>query len=847
MYGTRLRVTLNFWPAGHVPSARCIATTVLALVVTMQHHPVDASDDSAAVKHFEQHVRPLLVGKCLKCHGEKKQEGSLRLDSLDAMLEGGDSGPTLVRGGEEESLILEAIRYESFEMPPSGQLSDEEIRHFEKWIQHGAIWPAEDGPLRESGGEISKEDREWWAFQPLSFDLPKLTSTQDLPEAQPTDWRSSPIDSFVHRRLSEKGMEPAPIADRETLIRRVYFDLLGVPPTSEEVRQFVNDPAEDAWERLVDRLLEDQRYGEHWARFWLDLVRYSESDGWNQDAYRPDMWRYRDYVVDAFNDDKPYPQFVREQLAGDEIDGDDPEDLAAVGFLRLGIYEYNQRDARGHWDDIMNEMTDVVGDVFLGMGMACARCHDHKFDPLLQRDYFQLRAFFEPVIWRDDQAHFTQDEWKTYQEELAAWEAATENIRSEIDSLLEPYYKKKWKSTVAKFPVEIQECFHTPVEERTSWEHQMAYLVSRQFEEEGGGPLRGMSKEDKKKHEALQEKLEKFKHLRPDSPPGLMTVSDFDGEISPTIIPEDPQKEPVPPGFLTVMSPPGESTAVSLPQLPDSTGRRTALARWIGRGDNPLTMRVIVNRTWQQHFGSGLVATPNDFGRMGARPTHPELLDWLTTRFISEGWSFKKLHKEILMSATWRQSSEHPREARYQELDPGETLLWRFPVRRLKAEQIRDAILQCSGELVSKYGGPSVDAEKPRRGLYVKHQRNTPNEFLHGFDAAAGLKSVSERTTTTTPTQALLMINGPYVLDRAAEMSERLLNADEQPEALIVKAVRMTWGRNPSQRELDASLQFLFDADSAPRDSGAKAEISRERLTDFCHVLLNSNEFLYLD
>ena len=352
------------------------------------------ADETDVLKQFEQHVRPLLETRCLKCHGEKKQEGGLRLDSLDAMLAGGESGPAIVRGQAAESLLIEAVNYESFEMPPDGQLADNEIATLSSWVTAGAPWPESLTRLREQAGTITDEDREWWAYQPL--DKPSVPHVDDA------GWGRNPIDAFVLTRLEEQGMQPAPRADRVTLVRRLYFDLLGLPPSQADVERFVADDSPGAWERLVNRLLADNRYGEHWARFWLDLVRYAESDGWNKDSYRPHIWRYRDYVVRSFNADKPYPLFVQEQLAGDEMPGDDPEQLIATGFLRLGIYEYNQRDARTQWDNIVTEATDVAGDVFLGMGMACARCHDHKFDPILQTDYFQLRAFFEPVIWRDD-------------------------------------------------------------------------------------------------------------------------------------------------------------------------------------------------------------------------------------------------------------------------------------------------------------------------------------------------------------------------------------------------------------------------------------------------------------
>ncbi len=779
--------------------------------------------------HFEQNIRPLLVAKCLKCHGEKKQEGKLRLDSLSAMLKGGESGPAIVPGKPDESLLIEAIKYESFEMPPTGQLATKEIAHFDQWIRENAVWPKHGKPLREGAITITESDREWWAFQPVR--------KPDVPHLQSDAWAKNEIDRFVYHRMTEQGITPAPQAEKATLVRRLYFDLIGVPPTPQEMDAFLKDHSQNAWETLVDRLLEDPRYGEHWARHWLDVVRFSESDGWNQDAFRPHLWRYRDYVIRSFNNDKPYPLFVKEQLAGDEMPGDDPEPLAAVGFLRLGIYEYNQRDARSLWDDVLNEITDVTGDVFLGMGMACARCHDHKFDPLLQADYFKLKSFFEPMIWRDDIPYATEEEQKNHAKQRAIWEEKTTGIRARIDQLLKPYHDRKWKSTADKFPLDIQAAFYKPEGERTSWEHQMAYLVSRQFEEEGGGPLKSMKKADKEKYEALKKELAAFDAFKPKPLAEMMTITDWAGEVSPTCIPVGSKTVPVKPGFLTVLG----NEEPELSQSSRTTGRRTALAEWIGRAENPLTTRVIVNRVWQHHFGQGIVPSTNDFGHLGQLPTHPKLLDWLTATYVAEGWSMKKLHRKILLSATWRQSSHHPQAMANQVKDPAENLLWRSRVRRLQAEQIRDAMLSASGELQQKVGGASVSASTPRRALYVNSYRNTPDPFLHAFDMANGLKSSPERNTTTTPTQSLLMINGGYALGRAKKMAERLAKQHQQPQDAISQAFQIAWGREPNPLEMQQALNFVCGPVAEPKT------MKPGKLTDFCHVLFNSNEFLYVD
>jgi hypothetical protein len=693
---------------------------------------------------------------------------------------------------------------------------------------------------------VTDADRAWWAFQPLADPA--------VPHVEGDDWSANEIDRFVYRKLAAVGMSPAPQANDAELARRLYFDLVGLPPSPEEIDAFLSDAAPDAWERLVERLLADRRYGEHWARHWLDLVRYAESDGWNQDAYRTHIWRYRDYVVDAFNNDKPYPEFVRQQLAGDEMPGDDPENLAATGYLRLGIYEYNQRDARSQWDDVLNELTDVTADAMLGLGMACARCHDHKFDPLPQTDYFKLRAFFEPLVWRDDLYYATEAEEAAHRHQQAKWEDAAGEVLAKIDTLLEPYHDRKWETTVDKFPLDIQACFHKPVRERTSWEHQMAYLVARQFEEEGGGPLANMKKEDKEKYAALQEELKAFDHLKPQPLPQLMAATDFAGSVSPTIVPGDTDEMPIEPGCLEVLA---EVTSFEEPaqcRSGVSTGRRTALAAWIASPDNPLTTRVIVNRIWQHHFGEGLVATPSDFGRMGQRPSHSELLDWLTRRFVENGWSFKWLHRQILTSATWRQSAFHPHASEYQQKDPGELLLWRARIRRLSAEQIRDAMLAVTGELDAALGGPSVDASTPRRSLYVKSLRNTPEEFLCAFDMANGLKSVPQRNRTTTPTQSLLMINGEFALQRGNKLAERLpdsfaangatigAKSDATVADMLNHAFRLTWGREPTEQELAQAVDFIGTA-CCEHASTADSE----KLSDFCHVLVNSNEFLYVD
>ena len=790
--------------------------------------------ETTSSNFFEQQIRPVLASKCLKCHGPAKQKSNLRLDSRAAILQGGKKGPAIVPGKPNQSRLIAALKHQGPEMPPNGQLPSKTIRAFEAWVAAGAPWPEETASLRDTSDGITDHDRQWWAFQPLTRPDPPSTKGAE-------SWVKNRLDQFVFSQLRQHNLTPAPPANKSTVLRRLYYNLIGLPPTAAEITAFVNDKSDDAWEKTIDRLLQDPRYGEHWSRFWLDLVRYSDSDGWNQDALRPNIWKYRDYVIRSFNEDKPYAQFVREQLAGDETPEDNPEHLAAAGFLRLGIYEYNQRDARGHWNDIMNEMTDVAGDVFFGLSMACARCHDHKFDPILQRDYFALRSFFEPVIWRDDLLEATAADLAQHEQTMTPWNEKTATIRKELDSFLAPYHAKKWKSTAGKFPKEIRDAFYTDPPARSSWDEQMTYLVSRQFYEEAGGPLKSLSKDAKARHDALLKQLAEHDKMKPKPLGKLMTATDHQGTLSPTLIPDDPDAGPVAPAFLTVLEP-SDSGPLRLPVVKNSSGRRTALAQWIGRADNPLTNRVIVNRIWQQHFSKGLVGTANDFGASGERPTHPQLLDWLTADFVADQGRFKALHKQILMSATWQQSSTHPQADQQQQMDPQDALLWRTPVRRLSAEQIRDTLLSITGELSSTVGGPSVDAKTPRRGLYVKHFRNRPDPFLHAFDVAGGLKSVSQRSNTTTPTQSLLMINGDYVLARAKTLAEQLPKEKQTPQQLLRRVFQQVWGRAPSKTELAQAVRFVGGPFTSEAD-----KINKEKLVDFCHVLFNSSEFIYLD
>ncbi len=782
------------------------------------------ADTAAKTKYFETKIRPLLSARCFKCHGKEKQNGGLRVDALSTLLKGGESGEALVAGKPEESLLVEAIRWESFEMPPSGKLPAAEIALLTKWIADGAFWPEHDAVLRDDAPatpKITDEDRDWWAFQPIT--------NPTVPDTGSEGWSRNEVDHFVSRKLQTSKLSPAPEADRRTLIRRVYADMIGLPPSNDEVETFVNDQSPDAWQKVIDRLLDSPQYGERWGRHWLDLVRYSESDGYRADGYRPTMWRYRDWVIQSFNNDKPFDQFVREQIAGDELDPHNPDAVVATAYWRLYLYEYNQRDVRGHWRAIIDELTDITGEAFLGMSVGCAKCHDHKFDPILRKDYFRLQAFFSSIEPRDDIPLATLDQKSKFNEQKSEWEAKTQKLRDQIAVIKAPYMASKRKSAVEKFPPDVREIAKRPEAEWGTHERQIMNLVQRQIDFEYDRMKLG--EEDQHKVDTLTEKLKAFDDLKPSPLPVSFTVVDAGSKPTPTAIPDDRKKQDILPGILTVLDP--TPADVVRPKLaPKSTGRRAALARWLTSPENPLSTRVIVNRIWQYHFGKGIVETSSDFGHLGEPPSHPELLDWLTNYFVENGQSFKTLHRLILNSATYRQAAAHPEADRIALIDPRNRLRWRWDIRRLAAEQIRDAVLSASGELDGKTGGPAVATTSPRRSVYTKIIRNSPDPMLKAFDAADGFNSTADRDVTTTPTQSLLMINGKWMLDRAGAFAKRvdksiaknLSPGSDVRQAAIQSAWQFAFGRKPAHAELDSAYRYL---DSLSQEPVARPTITK--------------------
>lgn len=807
-----------------------VATHAMALPALADDKPASGQATAEQIEFFEKQVRPLLAEHCFKCHGPKQQKSGLRVDHIATLLSGGDSGPAIVPHKPDDSLLIDAVRYNSLEMPPDGKLRDDQIEVLERWVLAGAPWPATEAP--PAAGGISEEDRQWWAFQPLN--------SPDPPAVTDGGWSRNEIDRFVFQKLSEAGLQPAPEASRQTLARRVYFDLTGLPPTPDEARSFAEDVSPDAYERLVENLLASPKYGQRWARHWLDLVRYADSDGYRADDYRPLAWRYRDYVVAAFNHDKPYDRFVQEQLAGDEMFPDDPEAATATGYLRSGIYEYNSRDVRGQWEIILNDLTDTTGDVFLGLGLQCARCHDHKYDPLLQKDYFRLRAFFAGLTPYNELPAATAEEQTRHRAQVAAWETASADVRHKIETLEAPFREQARQDAVRKFPDDIKAMIEKPAGERAPLERQLAELAFRQVTYEWDRLDRKIKGEKKEQLDSLRKELAQFDAIKPEPLPHVLAASEIGPQASQTVIPK--KGVAVEPGYITLLD---ESPAkISPPASGMSTGRRAALAAWLTRAENPLTARVMVNRVWQHHFCRGLAANSSDFGKLGGLPSHPELLDWLACRFIADGWSIKQLRRRIVLSATYRQASNHPGAAAGIAKDPENRLYWRGTVRRLDAEQIRDAFYAVTGELRLVGGGPGPASETPCRSIFLRVMRNTRVPLLDVFDAPFWIASAAARDVTTTPLQSLMLINSQFTLDRAAAFAGRVCKEAESDDAQrVALAYRIAFGRPPTSAETTAALDFLQSQAAA----GAGDTASSQPWVDFCHVLLNANEFLYVE
>lgn len=756
-----------------------------------------AKPSSKGAEFFEAKVRPLLSNKCLGCHVGANAKGKLDLSSREALLKGGEQGPALVPGDPEKSLLIHAVRYEGkTRMPLGTKLAGVEIQVLTEWVRMGAPWGV------TAGKSAAAEPEKFWAFQPVRVG--------QAPAATNKGWAKGDVDRYVLAGLEKNGLKPNRYADRRILLRRATFDLTGLPPTPEETEAFVNDSSPNAWEKVIDRLLASPQYGERWGRHWLDVVRYSDSNGLDWNEVFPNAWRYRDYVIKSFNQDKPYNQFVKEQLAGDQLPAATDEErydhLVATGILVMGPKLLAQQDRVQLALDVADEQIDLTSKAFLGLTVSCARCHDHKFDPISTKDYYSLASIFKSTttlygtLPRNNRVMYWMERPLAPSDAVTARKAYDDQVKKLQDALK----KTKDADEKARLTAETK-----ALEAKAPPAVPMAMAV-----------------EDGKVEDLRVHVRGSYKNLG----------------------------DPAPRGFLTMVA--GHKEAI-----PADKSGRLQLAEWIASADNPLTARVLVNRVWQHHFGQGLVRTPDNFGRLGERPSHPELLDYLADRFVKEGWSLKKLHRAIMLSATYQMSTEPNPVA--QAKDPENRLLWRMNRHRLEAEAIRDAILVTNGQLDPKAGGTmltrtsglagkefGVDYEtSTRRSVYLPVVRGVIYDMFQVFDFADPHVVNGRRDTTTVAPQALYMMNSPEIRDEAGKFADLLLNLPNADDTRRVEtAYARAFSRQASSEERNRALSFLQDYEKAQEATEKDPQKRRaEAWRSFCQSLLASSEFRYVD
>jgi len=783
---------------------------------------------------FEKEIRPILADNCAKCHGDSKQKGGLRLDSREALLQGGDSGPAIVPGDAEKSLLIEAIhQVGDFSMPPKSRLSDAEINRVSEWIQRGAPWsdsPATTGKAREgpTAPGLTETQRNWWAFQPVRpVAPPSVSGAANI---------RNPIDRFLEHEFEARQVTPLGAADRRVLLRRATFDLIGLPPTPEEIAAFLADRAPDAFDRVVERLLGSPHYGEHWGRHWLDVARYTDYLNGNNPSPQEyaEAFRYRDWVVSALNRDLPYDQFVEAQIAGDLMPG---TPLAATGALAIGVYDNADSDKNKIVSDIVADQIDFVGKAFLGLTLACARCHDHKFDPISQRDYYGLAGIFysSRVLARLGKPGLAVDflrpalEGVDCGERYASVDTKLKDVQAQLKKIGEPTGLASNRNALAAVAGVV-----------TS-----ANPAAPAREQANPVPMPGASAELEQKRERLADERTDLQRQLDGMRPPTYVMAISEGGVPGSLFP-GVQDVPlhlrgsyahlgaiVPRGFPKVIA--GEKS----PAIAQGSGR-LELARWLASTGNPLSARVMVNRIWQGHFGEGLVRTANNFGKLGEAPSNAALLDWLAAEFIQSGWSLKAMHRLIMASAAYQRAALHDADhGALIESDPENRMLARFSTRRLEAEEIRDAMLAAAGGLDPALGGPATsDVKSARRSLYVATTRNNRSNFSTLFDAGDPELCVERRDVSTVAPQALFFLNSPFVHAQAAELARRLLGAPDDESARIDRAYELLYGRPADEQEHRIGLDFL----------GRRGERgAAEAWTDYAHALLCANEFLTID
>ncbi|MBI1764563.1 MAG: PSD1 domain-containing protein [Acidobacteria bacterium] len=934
----------------------------LALAGTLVRLRPVAAQSSDPAEFFEKQVRPVLIANCAKCHNAKAQVAKLDLTSAEGFAKGGESGPLINQEQFAESRLLKVIGYnEALKMPPSGRLKDAEINAIATWVKMGAPWPAagavaaapgETKAAPKSTREFTEEEKAYWAFQPLA----KTT----LPTVKDTAWVKAPLDAFVLAKLEAKSVKPAPPADKLTLLRRATYDLTGLPPTEKEMSDFLADNAPDAFAKVVERLLASPRYGEKWGRHWLDVARYADSTGNDEDHRYPHAWKYRDYVIKAFNDDMPYDQFTREQIAGDLLPAPDGGEvnrrgIIATGFLALGAKAIAQQDKMKMLYDVWDEQVDVTSKAFLGMTLACARCHNHKFDPILTKDYYAMIGMFASTrSFTNPDSHVSvvlekplvpKAEWQQYQAAKKAHGEKEKRLRLALDeindavkdalvkangarladymlaarqvyqdgekveavvlrtklnlallqkwvSFLKPDpakvrgYLNEWNAASLDKQAEVAEGYQTRfLKQLEEWNATLAAwrpkyqaaladnktLPDKPKFEDGddrffndvyidAGPF-GVSDKDKKVFNAEQwtalEKLHKeqaeLKKLAPPEPELACAVEEDTPVTQPVLIRGDYNNkgEEAPRAFPAILA-----RYDTKPQFAGSG--RLQFADWLTSADNPVPKRVLVNRLWQWHFGEGIVRTPDNLGKMGERPTHPELLDYLAEQFVKHGYSIKAMHRLLMLSSTYQMASENPAAL---ETDPDNRLLSRFNRRRLSVEEMRDGLLAIDGTLDLTMGGSlqsgrgtdgetsqgrlSINPDKQkRRTVYLPLRRANLPTLLNLFDFGDATTMNGKRQLTNVATQALFWLNSEFLTERSTDLAKALLaDAAEDDAARLAAVYRRILNRPASQDELAAGLKYI----TGYQQKFAGARAAQKAWQSYCRVLMASNDFLYLD
>ena len=847
----------------------------------------------AAPLMFERDIRPIFKTHCFHCHGEEQEiKGELDLRRKRFLEKGGETGPAIIAGKPHESLLIEQLK--SGEMPKGKKpLKAEDIAKVEQWIAEGAKTLRSEPETLAPGTVLSEEERNYWAFQPIK--------QSKIPAAQIAS--TNPIDAFLTEKLARSNLSFSPEADKSTLIRRATFDLTGLPPTAEEVAAFIADTRNDAYDRLIDRLLESPHCGERWGRHWLDVAGYSDSEGYNDDdTDRDDAWRYRDYVIRSFNADKPFDAFIREQLAGDEmvpvppqnLTPDQIDKLAATGFLRMapdgtGTGNADKELAK---NAVITETVKIVSSSLLGMTVGCAECHDHRFDPILQKDFYRLRAIFEPAMdwknWREPRQRRISLLTTEQRQQSNEFEKQALAVEKELQLKLEELRDWTFDREVEALPEDIRakarEAGLVHRKDRNALTPEQKQLV----DDHPGVKVSASATilnlflnkygRDLELKEIVDGNAARAKEIRSHKPKEeyVRVLAEPAAYGNKATVPttqvflrgnRETPGDAVSPGDLTVLSPDKPiDFASDDPTLPD-TGRRLAFAKHLTSGQHPLVARVLVNRFWMQHFGRGLVNTPGDFGLQGEKPSHPELLDWLASEFVAQGWSLKKFHKLVMTSAAYKQSSRKLTQG--EARDPGNTLLWRYPVRRLEAETIRDAVLAVCGTLNPQAFGPpvpvsvdannqcivggeklSLDGQEFRRSVYVTQKRSLPAQALAVFDSPQMEPNCELRNSSTVAPQSLLLMNSAFVIEQAGKLAQRVMHqAGSDAQAQVRSAWKFVFTTEATDAEVTDLTAYLADQTKALQAAKTikPEEIRSHALSSLCQALLGSNQFLYVE